>query len=154
MNESTIAAVATPNAPGGIGIVRLSGADAVKIAAEVFRPVSAKPLTESKGYVAHFGAVYDKEEKIDEAVCLVYRAPRSYTGEDVVEINCHGGLYITKRVLRAVLEAGARTAQPGEFTKRAFLNGKMDLAASESVMALIGASGKLNIHKIFFYFHF
>lgn len=142
MNESTIAAVATPNAPGGIGIVRLSGADAVKIAAEVFRPVSAKPLTESKGYVAHFGAVYDKEEKIDEAVCLVYRAPRSYTGEDVVEINCHGGLYITKRVLRAVLEAGARTAQPGEFTKRAFLNGKMDLAASESVMALIGASGK------------
>lgn len=142
MNNRTITAVATPNAPGGIGIVRISGDEAVEIAAKVFKPVSGKPLTESKGYVAHFGAVYDKEEKIDEAVCLVYRAPKSYTGEDVVEINCHGGLYITKRVLRAVLDAGADTAEAGEFTKRAFLNGKMDLAAGESVMALIGASGK------------
>ena len=142
MNDRTVAAVATPNAPGGIGIVRISGKDAVEIASRVFRPVSGKPLTESKGYTAHFGSVYDKEEKIDEAVCIIYRAPKSYTGEDVAEINCHGGLYITKRVLRAVLDSGAEPAQAGEFTKRAFLNGKMDLAASESVMALIGASGK------------
>lgn len=142
MNNQTIAAVATPNAPGGIGIIRISGEKAVETAAKIFVPVSGKPLTESKGYCAHYGSVYDNNEKIDEAVCLVFRAPKSYTGEDVVEINCHGGLYLTKQILRAALNAGARPAQAGEFTKRAFLNGKMDLAGSESVMALIGASGK------------
>ncbi len=142
MNNQTIAAIATPNAPGGIGIIRISGENAVEIAAKIFRPVSGIPLTESKGYCAHFGSVYDDNEKIDEAVCLVFRAPKSYTGEDVAEINCHGGLYVTKQILRAALNAGARPAEAGEFTKRAFLNGKMDLAGSESVMALIGASGK------------
>ena len=142
MNNQTIAAIATPNAPGGIGIIRISGENAVEIAAKIFRPVSGISLTESKGYCAHFGSVYDNNEKIDEAVCLVFRAPKSYTGEDVAEINCHGGLYVTKQILRAALNAGARPAQAGEFTKRAFLNGKMDLAGSESVMALIGASGK------------
>ncbi len=142
MDNRTIAAVATPNAPGGIGIVRISGENAVEIAAKIFRPVSGKNLTESKGYCAHFGNVYDNNEKIDEAVCLVFRAPRSYTGEDTAEISCHGGLYVTKRVLRAALDAGAFPAEAGEFTKRAFLNGKIDLAAAESVMALIGASGK------------
>lgn len=142
MENRTIAAIATPNAPGGIGIVRISGENAVEIASKIFRPVSGKPLTESKGYCAHFGDVYDNNEKIDEAVCLVFRAPRSYTGEDTAEISCHGGLYITKRVLRAALDAGAFPAEAGEFTKRAFLNGKLDLAAAESVMSLIGASGK------------
>ncbi len=142
MKNRTIAAIATPNAPGGIGIVRVSGENAVEIAAKIFRPVSGKPLCESKGYCAHFGDVYDNNEKIDEAVCLVFRAPRSYTGEDTAEISCHGGLYITKRVLRAALDAGAFPAEAGEFTKRAFLNGKLDLAAAESVMSLIGASGR------------
>ncbi len=142
MDNRTIAAIATPNAPGGIGIVRISGENAVEIASKIFRPVSGKALTESKGYCAHFGDVYDNNEKIDEAVCLVFRAPRSYTGEDTAEISCHGGLYITKRVLRAALDAGAFPAEAGEFTKRAFLNGKLDLAAAESVMSLIGASGK------------
>ena len=142
MNNQTIAAIATPNAPGGIGIIRISGENAVEIAAKIFRPVSGIELTESKGYCAHFGSVYDNNEKIDEAVCLVFRAPKSYTGEDVAEINCHGGLYVTKQILRAALNAGARPAQAGEFTKRAFLNGKIDLAGSESVMALIGATGK------------
>ncbi len=142
MENRTIAAIATPNAPGGIGIVRISGENAVEIAAKIFRPVSGKPLCESKGYCAHFGDVYDNNEKIDEAVCLVFRAPKSYTGEDTAEISCHGGLYITKRVLRAALDAGAIPAEAGEFTKRAFLNGKLDLAAAESVMSLIGASGK------------
>ncbi len=142
MENRTIAAIATPNAPGGIGIVRISGENAVEIAAKIFRPVSGKPLCESKGYCAHFGDVYDNNDKIDEAVCLVFRAPRSYTGEDTAEISCHGGLYITKRVLRAALDAGAFPAEAGEFTKRAFLNGKLDLAAAESVMSLIGASGK------------
>lgn len=142
MSNGTIAAIATPNAPGGIGTVRISGERAVEIAAKVFRPVSGKNLCDFKGYTAAFGGVYDNGEKIDEAVCLVFRAPKSYTGEDVCEISCHGGLYITKRTLRAVLDAGAQPAEAGEFTKRAFLNGKIDLAGSESVMALIGASGK------------
>ena len=142
MDNRTIAAIATPNAPGGIGIVRISGENALEIAAKIFRPVSGKDIAQSKGYCAHFGNVYDNNEKIDEAVCLVFRAPASYTGENVAEISCHGGLYITKRVLRAALDAGASPAEAGEFTKRAFLNGKIDLAAAESVMALIGASGK------------
>lgn len=142
MSNRTIAAIATPNAPGGIGTVRISGENAVDIAAKVFRSVSGKSLCEFKGYTASFGGVFENNEKIDEAVCLVFRAPKSYTGEDVCEISCHGGLYITKRVLRAVLDAGAQPAEAGEFTKRAFLNGKIDLAGSESVMALIGASGK------------
>lgn len=142
MSNRTIAAIATPNAPGGIGTIRISGENAVEIAAKVFKPVSGKNLCDFKGYTAAFGGVYDNGEKIDEAVCLVFRAPKSYTGEDVCEISCHGGLYITKRALRAVLDAGAAPAEAGEFTKRAFLNGKIDLAGSESVMALIGASGK------------
>ena len=142
MNNPTIAAVATPNAPGGIGIIRISGDDAIEIADKIFVAANNKKLSESKGYTAHFGSVIYNGEKVDEAVCLVFRAPHSYTGENTVEINCHGGLYITRQILRAVIEAGAKPAGPGEFTKRAFLNGKMDLASSESVMALISASGK------------
>ena len=142
MDNRTIAAIATPNAPGGIGIIRISGENALEIAAKIFRPVNGKNIADSKGYRAYFGNVYDNNEKIDEAVCLVFRAPSSYTGEDVAEISCHGGLYVTKRVLRSALNAGAIPAEAGEFTKRAFLNGKIDLAAAESVMALIGASGK------------
>ncbi len=142
MNNTTIAAIATPNAPGGIGIVRISGENALNVAAKIFKTVSGKSVADSKGYRTHFGNVYDNDERLDEAVCLVFRAPRSYTGEDVAEISCHGGLYVTKRVLRAALDAGAVPAEAGEFTKRAFLNGKIDLAAAESVMALIGASGK------------
>lgn len=142
MDNKTIAAIATPNAPGGIGVIRISGDNALGIADRIFRPVSGKSIAESKGYRAHFGDVYYNNEKIDEAVCLVFRAPASYTGEDVAEISCHGGLFVTKQVLRAALEAGAMPAEAGEFTKRAFLNGKIDLAAAESVMSLIGASGK------------
>ncbi len=142
MDNRTIAAIATPNAPGGIGVIRISGENALAVADKIFRPVSGKLLTESKGYRAHFGDVYYNNEKIDEAVCLVFRAPASYTGEDVAEISCHGGLFVTKQVLRAALDAGASPAEAGEFTKRAFLNGKIDLAAAESVMSLIGASGK------------
>jgi tRNA modification GTPase len=142
MNDTTVAAISTPNAPGGIGIIRISGPDALKIAAKVFIPVNGSDIARSKGYRAYFGSAVSAGEKIDEAVCLVYRAPHSYTGEDTAEINCHGGLFITKQVLRAVLDAGAEPAGPGEFTKRAFLNGKKDLAAAESVMSLISASGR------------
>ncbi|MCR5522699.1 MAG: tRNA uridine-5-carboxymethylaminomethyl(34) synthesis GTPase MnmE [Clostridia bacterium] len=141
-NEATVAAISTPNAPGGIGIIRISGDDALKIAGKIFVPVSGCPIEKSKGYRAYFGHIYDAGEKIDEGVCLVFRAPNSYTGENVAEISCHGGLFVTKQVLRAALNAGAKAAGPGEFTKRAFLNGKLDLASSESVMALISAAGK------------
>ena len=103
MDNRTIAAIATPNAPGGIGIIRISGENALEIAAKIFRPVSGTDITASKGYRAYFGNVYDNNEKIDEAVCLVFRAPRSYTGEDTVEISCHGGVKVSSMVLETVM---------------------------------------------------
>ena len=139
----TIAAIATAAAPGGIGIVRISGAEAKKIADNVFRAVNGKKTTEMKGYTAAFGAAYTKSgEKIDDVIALVFAAPKSYTGEDVVELSCHGGLYVTQKLLQAVLSAGAIPAERGEFTKRAFLNGKIDLTQAEAVMQLINANGE------------
>ena len=139
--EKTIAAISTANGIGGIGVIRISGENALAVAEAVFHPVSDKKLTHMKGYTAAFGTVFDGEEPIDEAVALVFRAPHSYTGEDVVELSCHGGLYITRRVLRAVLRNGAASAGAGEFTKRAFLNGKTGLTEAEAVMDLISATG-------------
>ena len=141
-NNKTVAAIATPNSSGGVGIVRISGDNAIEIADKVFNTLNHKSLTESKGYRAHYGTIVDGDTNIDEGIALVFRAPRSYTGEDVVELSCHGGLYVTKRTLRAVLRAGAEPAPAGEFTKRAFLNGRIDLAEAESVMALISAQGE------------
>lgn len=138
---SAIAAISTPNAAGGIGVIRISGEDAVEIADRVFKSRSGKKLSDIKGYTALYGHVFDGGGLIDEAVVLVFRAPKSYTGENVAEISCHGGLYVTQRVLRAVLSAGAEAAEAGEFTKRAFLNGKIDLAEAESVMNIISAQG-------------
>lgn len=140
--ERTIAAISTGLAPGGIGIVRVSGSQAREIADRVFRGISGKKIADMKGYTAQLGGVFSGDEKLDDAVALVFAAPKSYTGEDVVELSCHGGLYVTKRVLREVLQAGASPAEPGEFTRRAFLNGKMDLAQAEAVMGLIGAQGE------------
>ncbi len=139
---STIAAVSTGMAAGGIGIVRISGENAIKIADSIFSSVSGRKIADISGYCALYGKAVDGETVLDTAVALLFRAPKSYTGEDVVEISCHGGLYITKRVLRAALSAGAVPAEPGEFTKRAFLNGKMDLTGAESVMNLISAQGE------------
>lgn len=141
--ERTIAAISTAAAPGGIGIVRISGPRARETADRVFRAKSGKPVREMKGYTAAFGGVFTAEgEKLDDVVALVFAAPRSYTGEDVVELSCHGGLYVTKRLLQEVLAAGASPAGAGEFTRRAFLHGKMDLTQAEAVMQLIGASGE------------
>ncbi len=140
--SSTIAAIATPQAAGGIGIVRISGGGAIETADRVFACVSGGKLSDSEGYRAHYGHVVQNGEVIDEAIALVFRAPSSYTGEDVVELSCHGGLYIMRRVLRAVLENGARMAEAGEFTRRAFENGKMSLVQAESVMDIIGAQGE------------
>ena len=141
--EKTIAAISTAPAPGGIGIVRISGGEAFAVAEKVFRGVSGKKVSQMKGYTAQLGGAYTPGgEKLDDVVALVYRGPKSYTGEDVVELSCHGGLYMTKRLLQLVLDAGAAPAGPGEFTRRAFLNGKMDLAQAEAVMGLISASGE------------
>lgn len=140
----TIAAISTPAGAAGLGVVRLSGDDAVAVAANVFRPAdSTRPLTALRGYTAVYGHVFDADGDADDCVALVFRAPHSYTGEDVVELSCHGGRYILQRVLRACFAAGAKPAAAGEFTRRAFLNGKMDLTGAESVMDLIAAEGKL-----------
>ncbi len=140
----TIVAIATPAAPAGLGVLRLSGADALTVAAAVFRPARADiALTAMGGYTAAYGHVFDEAGDIDDAVALVFRAPHSYTGEDTVEISCHGGLYLLQRALRACVSAGARPATAGEYTRRAFINGKLDLTEAESVMALIAADGAL-----------
>ncbi|MBO4383785.1 MAG: tRNA uridine-5-carboxymethylaminomethyl(34) synthesis GTPase MnmE [Clostridia bacterium] len=150
MAERTVAAIATPNAAGGIGIVRISGGDALDVASRVFVPArSSVVLRDLPGYSMVFGTVVDPAadgsggtSPVDQAVCLVFRGPASYTGEDVVELQCHGGLYLMQKILRLVLAAGASPAGPGEFTKRAFLNGRIDLSEAESVMDLISAHGE------------
>jgi len=132
----TIAAIATPPGTGAIGMVRLSGPDAIRLAGSVFRGAG---LEKAPGYSAHFGQIVDGERLLDEAVAILYRAPRSYTGEDMVEFSCHGSPYILQSVLQLLLSKGARLAGPGEFTMRAFLNGKLDLSQAEAVADLIEA---------------
>ena len=141
-DQTTIAAISTAQGEGGIGVIRISGENAVEIADSVFQSVSQKKLCDMKGYTAAFGKIVSNGEALDEAVALVFRAPHSYTGEDVVELSCHGGVYITQQVLRAVLSAGAKPAQAGEFTKRAFLNGKLDLTGAEAVIDIITAKSR------------
>ena len=147
--SDTIAAVATPLSAGGIGVIRISGESAIEIADKVVRTTSGKSLASLKGYTAAHGKVYLEDEAIDECVALVFRAPKSYTGENTVEISCHGGVLVTKQVLRAVLQSGARPAEAGEFTKRAFINGKLDLSEAEAVMSLISAQGQQGMKAAF-----
>ena len=139
---STIAAISTGRAPGGIGVIRISGENAISVADKIFSSFNGKKLCELSGYSALYGKASDEKGSIDNVVALVFKAPKSYTGEDVVEISCHGGLFVTDKVLKAVYSAGAIPAEPGEFTKRAFLNGKMDLTSAESVMNIISAQGE------------
>ena len=139
---STIAAISTAQGQGGIGVIRVSGEDSFTIVDKIFKSVSGKKIMDIKGYTALFGHIYNNEEVLDEAVVLKYVAPKSFTGENVVEISCHGGMYITKEVLNAVIMSGASLAEPGEFTKRAYLHGKMDLTEAESVMDIISAKSK------------
>lgn len=132
----TIAAISTPLGEGAISIVRLSGANALKIAGEVFR---GKNLEEVASHTINYGHVFDQDTLLDEVMVSVMRAPKTFTREDIVEINTHGGIAVTQEILQVLLRHGARLAEPGEFTKRAFLNGRMDLAQAESVMDLIRA---------------
>ena len=139
----TIAAISTAAAPGGIGIIRISGSGARAVGDRVFRAASGETLSAAAGYTCRFGHVQDESgTRLDECIATVFAAPKSFTGEDVVELSCHGGLFILKTVLQAVFAAGAAPAAPGEFTRRAFLNGKMDLAQAEAVMELISAQGR------------
>ena len=142
---SAIAAISTPNAVGGIAVIRISGEDSIKVAEKIFKPYGGKKVAEMQGYTCAYGIAHNCGERIDDCILTVFRAPHSYTGEDVCEISCHGGLYVSKKILRAAISAGAVTAEAGEFTKRAFLNGKIDLTQAEAVMDIISARGEFEL---------
>ena len=137
MKTDTIAAIATAMSSSGIGIVRISGEDAVLVADRIFEMKNHKKLSEMPTHSIHYGHIHDEDEVIDEVMVLLMRGPKSYTREDTVEIDCHGGVYVMKRILETVIRHGARPAEPGEFTKRAFLNGRIDLSQAESVIDVI-----------------
>ncbi|MBE6852143.1 MAG: tRNA uridine-5-carboxymethylaminomethyl(34) synthesis GTPase MnmE [Ruminococcus sp.] len=139
---STVAAISTPNAIGGISVIRISGPDSFCICDKVFRAYNGKKASEMEGYTCAYGEISENGEKLDDVVLTVFRAPKSYTGEDVAEISCHGGMYITRQILRLVTASGAELAGAGEFTKRAFLNGKMSLTQAEAVMDVISSNSR------------
>ena len=140
MMNDTIAAIATANATGAVSIIRISGDEAILIASKLIN----KDLSKKEGYTITFGIVQEANDVVDEVLVSIFRAPKSYTGEDVVEIGCHGGLFITRKILSLCLGKGARLARRGEFTERAFLNGKMDLSQAEGVNDLINATDEVN----------
>ena len=137
----TICAIATPLGKGAISIIRVSGNEAITIVNKIFD----KNLLKAKSHTVHYGHIYDNEELIDEVLVSVFKAPKTFTKEDVVEINCHGGIYTTNKTLELLIAAGARLAEAGEFTKRAFLNGRIDLTQAEAVMDVIEAEGKQSL---------
>lgn len=138
--ESTIAAISTAMSASGIGIIRISGSEAMEVISRIYRSKGGKKkIKDALTHTIHYGYIYDEEELIDEVLVMIMRAPRTFTGEDTVEIDCHGGVYAMKRVLETVLKNGAKIAEPGEFTKRAFLNGRLDLSQAEAVMDVIQA---------------
>ena len=137
--NDTIAAISTGMTNSGIGVVRISGEDAVKVADRIFRKPNGRKLSEEKTFTIHYGHIYDENELIDEVLVMLMRGPRSYTAEDTVEIDCHGGVLVMRKILETVVKNGARLAEPGEFTKRAFLNGRIDLSQAEAVIDVINA---------------
>ncbi|MEI6678259.1 MAG: tRNA uridine-5-carboxymethylaminomethyl(34) synthesis GTPase MnmE [Mariniphaga sp.] len=148
LDQSTICAISTPHGSGGIAVIRLSGKESINIAEKVYSsPVRDKKLSEQKANTLHFGTLKSGEETIDEVVIGIFKSPHSFTGEDIVEISCHGSVYIQQQILQLLIANGARIARPGEFTQRAFLNGKMDLSQAEAVADLI-ASENAAAHKL------
>lgn len=144
MKSDTIAAIATGMSNSGIGIIRISGTDAVLVADKIFKAGNKKTrLTNAESHTIHYGFIYDEENIVDEVLVSVMKGPRSFTAEDTVEINCHGGILIMNRILEIVIKNGARLAQPGEFTKRAFLNGRIDLSEAEAVMDVISSKNEM-----------
>ena len=147
-DQSTICAISTPPGIGGIAVIRLSGKEAIEIAEKIYKsPLNDKKLSEQQANTVHFGLIQSGIELIDEVVITLFKAPHSFTGEDIVEISCHGSVYIQQRILQLLVTNGARLARPGEYTQRAFLNGKMDLSQAEAVADLI-ASGNAASHKL------
>ena len=141
--ETTIAAISTAMSASGIGIIRISGENAMDVISRIYRSKGGKKkIKEVPTHTIHYGYIYDGEELIDEVLVMIMHAPRTFTGEDTVEIDCHGGVYAMQRVLDTVLKNGAEIAEPGEFTKRAFLNGRMDLSQAEAVMDVIQAKNE------------
>ena len=138
----TIAAISTAMTNSGIGIVRISGDEAFEIIDKIYKGKKEKILSEQKSHTIHYGYIVDGEETIDEVLVLLMKGPHSYTGEDTVEIDCHGGVFVTKKILETVLKYGARPAEPGEYTKRAFLNGRMDLSQAEAVIDIINSKNE------------
>ena len=137
LQNETIAAIATSMQQAGLGIIRISGPEAEAIAEKVFKSKSGKCLSKCESHTIHYGFIYDGDVLIDEVMLLIMRAPHSFTSEDTIEIDCHGGILVMNRILETVIKNGARPAEPGEFTKRAFLNGRIDLSKAEAVMDLI-----------------
>ena len=138
--EDTIAAIATPGSGSGIGVIRISGENAIEVADKIFQPKNRnKRLPEQPTYTIHYGNIVDGDKLLDEVIVLLMRGPHSYTAEDTVEIDCHGGTFVMRKILELVIRNGARPAEPGEFTKRAFLNGRIDLTQAESVIDVINA---------------
>jgi len=140
--SDTIAAISTAMSNSGIGIIRICGDEAIEIASKIFRSIKSKNLMEVKSHTVHFGHIMDGENVVDEVLVTVMKKPNSYTTEDTVEINCHGGVIVVNKVLELVLKNGARPAEPGEFTKRAFLNGRIDLTQAEAVIDVINAESQ------------
>ncbi len=143
MKTDTITAIATALSPSGIGIIRISGEEAIEVADKIYRSRKGNKLSESDTHTIHYGHIYDEEDMIDEVMVLVMRAPHSFTRENTVEIDCHGGVYVMNRILQTVIKNGARMAEPGEFTKRAFLNGRIDLTKAEAIMDLIQSKNEM-----------
>lgn len=141
--NTTIAAIATPHGTGGISVIRISGPDSVTIADKIFRAKGGKPLSAAKSHTIHYGFIYDGEQMLDEVLVSVMLAPNTFTREDTVEINCHGGPVVTEAVLSCVIKYGASLAAPGEFTKRAFLNGRLDLSQAEAVIDIINSPSSM-----------
>ncbi len=144
---TTIAAISTPPAQGGIAMIRVSGENAIELSEHMFYSYQNKKPSEMAGYTCAYGEIRDGTERIDDVILTVFRAPHSYTGEDTVEITCHGGLYVSRRILGLLYRSGAEPAGPGEFTKRAFLNGKLSLSQAEAVMDLIRADGDASLRQ-------
>ena len=141
----TIAAISTPNAVGGIAVIRISGNNAISVAERIFKPFGNQKISDMSGYTCCYGIAHDNGERLDDCILTVFKAPHSYTGEDVVEISCHGGLFISRKILRTALKNGAENAEAGEFTKRAFMNGKLDLTQAEAVMDIISAKSDMEL---------
>ena len=142
--DKTIAAISTAMSASGIGIVRISGDEAMEVISRIYRSKNGnKDIKKVKSHTIHYGFIYDEEEVVDEVLVMIMKGPHTYTGEDTVEIDCHGGVYAMKRVLETVLKNGAEIAEPGEFTKRAFLNGRLDLSQAEAVMDVIQAKNSM-----------